>query len=233
MEKINLFIRIGVIMIVWGCCSCTDYNYIDSGLADGKHDCSMWEYLKSDPRNWDSTVIMIEHAGLKDVFEGNSVYGQITFFGITSKSILLYILYHNDELDQLKAVGGEVDDSEYWHRVTDIPAEVCRRMLMQLIVPKRLMLADIPRGNFVTTSEGLATDSEIGGGMYKTLGNGELFLYTFQEEYKGIAGKGETRIYMVSRSTSSPISKAVASCNIETLNGVVHSLAYDFLLTDI
>lgn len=233
MEKIGLIFRIGVVIAMIGCCSCTDYNYIDSGLADGKHNCSMWDYLKSDPRNWDSTVIMIEHAGLRDVFEGNSVYGQITFFGITSKSILLYLLYHNDELDQLKAAGEPVDDSEYWHKVEDIPANLCRQMLMQLIVPKRLMLADIPRGNFVTTSDGLATDMEIGGGFYKTLGNGELFLFTFQEAYKEIAGKGETRIHMVSQSKSAAVNNPIASCNIETLNGVVHSLQYDFLLTDI
>lgn len=233
MEKIGLFSKIVVFLSVAICCSCTDFNYIDTGLANGKHDGSMWEYLKSDHRNWDSTVVMIEHAGLRDVFEGNSVYGQITFFGITSKSILLYILYHNDELDQLKAAGKEVDESAYWRRVTDIPANTCRRMLMQLIVPKRLMLADIPRGNFVTTSEGLAKDSEIGGWVYKTIGNGELFLYTFQEDYKDIAGKGENRIYMVSKNLAVPVKNAVASCNIETLNGVVHSLEYDFLLTDI
>lgn len=233
MEKIRIMIRIWVVVAALGCCSCTDFNYIDSGLADGRHDCSMWEYLQSDSRNWDSTVVMIEHAGLKEVFEGNSLYGQITFFGITSKSILLYILYHNDELDQLKAAGEDVDDSEYWHRVTDIPAATCRRMLLQLIVPKRLMLADIPRGNFVTTSEGLAASSEIGGGMYKTLGEWEIFLYTFQEDYKNIAGKGETRIYMVTRLNSTPVKNPVASCNIETQNGVVHSLEYDFLLSDI
>lgn len=233
MEKINLFIRIGVMLAVIGCCSCTDYNYIDSGLACGKHDCSMWEYLKSDHRNWDSTVIMIEHAGLREVFEGNTVNGQITFFGVTSKSILLYILYHNDELDELKKKGEPVAESRYWHRVTDIPADLCRQMLSQLIVPNRLMLDDIPRGNLVTTSEGLAADSEIGGGKYKTLGNGELFLYTFQDDYKGIAGKGEIRLYMVSISQKSPKKNPVASCNIETLNGVVHSLEYDFLLTDL
>lgn len=233
MEKINWIFRIGVILAVLGCCSCTDYNYIDTGLANGKHDCSMWEYLRSDHRNWDSTVIMIEHAGLRDVFEGNSVYGQITFFGITSKSILLYILYHNDELDELKKAGAEVADSEYWHRVTDIPADICRRMLLQLIVPKRLMLADVPKGDFVTTSEGLATDSEIGGGLYKNLRGGELFLYTFQQDYKGIAGKGDMQLFMVSRNAGTPVKNAVASCNIETINGVVHSLEYDFLLTDI
>ena len=233
MEKIGLLFKIGVLLAILGCCSCTDFNYIDTGVANGKHDCSMWEYLKADSRNWDSTVIMIEHAGLRDVFEGNSVYGQITFFGITSKSILLYILYHNDELDQLKEEGVQVDDSDYWHRVTDIPAATCRRMLMQLIVPKLLMLADIPRGNFITTSNGLASSAELGGVTYKTLGNGELFLYTYQEEYKNMAGKGETRIYMVSINLSASKKNGIASCNIETLNGVVHSLEYDFLLTDI
>lgn len=233
MEKINRHFRLLVVVAVLCLCSCTKYNYIDTGLAIGDHNCSMWEYLGSDKYNWDSTRIMIEHAGLRDVFEGNSEYGQITFFGITNKSIMLYMFYHNDELDELKKKGEQVDADRYWNRVKDIPSEVCRKMLMQLIIPRRLLMADIPSGNLVTETTGVASDKEIGGKVFQTLGGGELFLYTFRESYKGIAEKGENRIYMVSHSMEKRTSHPVASCNIKTLNGVVHSLEDDFLLTDI
>ena len=57
------------------------------GLSYGIHDCSMWEYLHTQPYDWDSTIIMIEHAGLKELFEGQGEHEQITFFGVTNLSI--------------------------------------------------------------------------------------------------------------------------------------------------
>lgn len=45
-------------------------KYVDTGLANGKHDCTVWEYLHSQPDDWDSTIIMIEHAGMKEYFDG-------------------------------------------------------------------------------------------------------------------------------------------------------------------
>ncbi len=32
--------------------SCTDYNFDDTGLANGKHETSMWDYFKTDSYNW-------------------------------------------------------------------------------------------------------------------------------------------------------------------------------------
>ena len=65
MEKVNVFFRCLVVatLVVLG--ACTDYQYVDTGLANGKHDCTVWEYLHSQPDDWDSTIIMIEHAGMK------------------------------------------------------------------------------------------------------------------------------------------------------------------------
>ena len=79
--------RYDVLILGLLCCSfsllssCDDDYFHDSGLADGKHDCTMWEYFQTDGENWDSTMILIEHAGLKEVFDGtNPDYKEITFF---------------------------------------------------------------------------------------------------------------------------------------------------------
>ena len=44
--------------------SCTDYNLIDTGVANGDHQTTMWEYFKTDPYNWDSLRVMAERADL-------------------------------------------------------------------------------------------------------------------------------------------------------------------------
>lgn len=69
--------------------SCTKYDYIDGGLVKGVHDCSMWDYFHTDSYDWDSTIVMIEHAGLKSLFDGTGEYKEITFFGLTNHSIVL------------------------------------------------------------------------------------------------------------------------------------------------
>lgn len=71
--------------------SCTDFNFIDGGLANGVHDCTMWEYFKNQPVDWDSTMVMIEHAGMKSYFDGSGKYKEITFFGITDLSIIRFL----------------------------------------------------------------------------------------------------------------------------------------------
>ena len=33
--------------------SCTQYNFDDTGFANGKHETTMWDYFKGDKYNWE------------------------------------------------------------------------------------------------------------------------------------------------------------------------------------
>jgi len=182
--------------------ACTKWNYIDGGLSYGVHDCSMWDYLKKQPADWDSTRIMIEHAGLKDLFEGKGEYGQITFLGVTNRTIEIYLLQHG-----LK-------------RVTDLSPEFCRELLSKLIIPQRLMLGDVPRGERIASS-----GQEVNGLRTETLGGG-IFLWTHQQPYMEIEEAGEVALYF--RIDGSSENLRVYSTDIQTENGVVQALGYDF-----
>ncbi len=225
-SKLN-YITIGLILLTTFCmCSCTKYNYVDGGTANGIHDCSMWEYFESHPTDWDSTMIMIEYAGLKSIFEGKGGYDQISFFGVTSLSIVHFILDHNQELDDLKDYyDEEVDESEYWYRVTDIPAETCARILKDLIITKRLMLEEVPEG--YRTQKGL-TNEESGGMVVPTLGR-SLFIWTYWEDYGGVEKAGAHQLWIAKQGNGNTDWR-VASTNIQTNNGVVHALGYDLQL---
>lgn len=187
--------------------SCTKYEYIDGGLANGNHDCTMWEYFHKDSYNWDSTLIMIEHAGLKSLFDGTGEHKQITFFGLTSPSIRRYMLENNYE------------------RVTDIPKGICIDILQKLVVPQRLMLKDIPRGNRIIRGGGQYTEYE---GMRCKAIRGELFVWTLQGDYEGVQMAGAVVLRIASRNVEGAGNEVIASSDIRTTTGVVQALNYDF-----
>jgi putative lipoprotein len=195
--------------------ACTNYQYIDTGLANGKHDCSVWEYLHTQPDDWDSTIIMIEYAGMKEYFDGSRPNEQITFFGITNLSILAYMLDYN-----------EAHPGREWKKVQDIPVETCRHILKRLIVPQRLVVDDVPRGNLEPIRGGY---SEVDGKVCHAL-EGEVFVYTYREDFNYIPEKGEIGLYMYLRNSGSDGSKRIVSTDIQMNNGVVHALSYSFNL---
>ncbi len=208
MKKLN-YIYLGIVILFLGI-SCTDDNLVDTGKANGNHQTTMWEYFKTDAYNWSFLMEMAEHAGLKDIFEGTSSYGKnITFLGITNHSVRRYLLQNGYE------------------KVTDIPKEDCKTFILSSILDKKIMLEEFVKGK--ASSDPLKIIG-TGGKMYKTLSGKELWIYTFQEEYNGVPNTGPVKIYIVSPTVGT--TTKVASSNILTQTGVVHSLSYNFTLGD-
>lgn len=207
---IKHIIKGAIVVMVLFLCSCTKYNYIDGGTANGIHDCTMWEYFHTNSYDWDSTVIMIEHAGLKSLFDGTGEHKQITFFGLTSNSILRYMLENNYE------------------RVTDIPVGKCQDIIQKLVAPKRIMLNDVPRGNRIQSGGGTESAFVEYDGLVFDCIRGSLFLWTQRMAYNDIEDTGEIALYIASRNQDGARNERVASTDIQTTNGVVHSLNYDF-----
>ena len=210
--------RYDVLILGLLCCSfsllssCDDDYFHDSGLADGKHDCTMWEYFQTDGENWDSTMILIEHAGLKEVFDGtNPDYKEITFFGVTNLSIEQF-------LD--KTVN---DDWEpVYDRVKDIPAELCRDMLLSHVVKGKKR-----REDFDYEVRGALT----GGTVLTSLSGVELRVYRIKSSYNDVPDIGAESIGV--HALESGQMTTVASSNIEVTNGVVHSLSYTYQFTQL
>lgn len=219
MEKINNMIKIIVFACILGLCSCTNYQYIDSGTANGKHDCTMWEYLHKQPYDWDSTIVMIEHAGMKDYFDG-TLHEQITFFGITNYAIKRFIMDHDAKVKT---------EEEKWHEIRGVDPDSCAAILKKLIIPeKRIMMNDVSKGRW---SKQIGEDGKL---VYKGSGGnhyycviGEVFCWTYQEDYDNVPEKGAIALHMV-RKGQNYEGERIVSCNIETNTGVVHALSYNF-----
>lgn len=209
--------------MVLGLGSCTKYNFIDGGLAQGVHDCTMWDYFHSDSYNWDSVILMIDRAGMRSVFDGSGQYPEITFFGLTNLSIERHIQNHN------KSVGA---NGKHWLGVKDIPVSQCRDILQKLVVPRRIMRKEVPRGTRIQeTVDGLSVWKQDGGIICDCL-RGRLFVWTQRELYNDIDDTGAFVLFISSQNYEGTNSDRIASTDIQTTNGVVHSMNYDFLFVN-
>ncbi len=207
MKKILLAISI-VLTIV----SCTtDYNMNNTGLANGKFDGTMYDYFHSDSYNWDSLIIMIDRAGLQDLFNGEvEGYEEITFWGPTNNSIRRWMLEGGTGVPK---------------RLKDLRPEECRKYVMAHVVKGKTMLNDIPRGtiNMGSVSGGMT--------MYGEDNKNEMWVYTEQLPYNGVIDVGAVIIKI--RSMRTLVDIDIASCNIEPTTGVVHSLHPNYTLGEL
>ena len=122
-----------ILLMVFIGSACTKENFIDTGKASGIFDGNILEYMKNDPYNWDSTVVVIEWAGLTSLFEGKDAqYPEITFFGPTRLSILRYMLNNGIE------------------RIKDVEPQVWKEMMLRYVISgkhmKVLLLAMLMAG---------------------------------------------------------------------------------------
>lgn len=208
MKRIKFFVAACLLTLV--SVSCTQYNFEDTGEAYGVHDCTMWDYFSKDPYNWKLLQEMITRAGLEDVFKGTSTYGKdITYFGATSNSIRAYLLANGMKT------------------VDEIPVDDCKAFVLNGLLAKRKMLDDFKPGRKSSDPNVLIG---TGGETFDMASGKQFWIYTFNDTYNGVPGAGPKRIYVTSLDASKE--NTVASSNIQTLTGVVHSMDYDFRLSD-
>lgn len=183
--------------------SCTKDEFDKTGISNGRFHGTMLEYMKAHPYDWDSTVVMIEHADLESLFDGKE---EITFFGPTNFSILRYMLENGIE------------------QVRDMEPEFCRKTLLRHVLKGKMMRVDFKPGISATGSDLIGE----GGDTYTMMGGNQIWAYTFKGEYNGVAGMGPLLLYVTSIDGHKKVE--IASGDIEPDNGVVHSLAYNFTL---
>ncbi len=202
MKRIYLGILLSMLMFS----ACTKNGFIKTGLSDGRFDGNMMEYFKAHSYDWDSTVLLIEKAELVDLFEGKEDK-EITFFGPTNHSIRKWML----------ATGVEA--------ISELEADFCRETLLRYVIVGKFMRNDIPEGRQATS--GVYGD---GGITLTTKKGNKIWAFTFVDSYNGVEGMGATRLYITSVDKEKKID--IASTNIESDNGVVHSLHYNHQFGD-
>ena len=219
-HSLYLFLALSFVLLS----GCTKYDFVETGRANGNHNTTMWEYFKSDPYNWSLLVRLSSRIGLQDVFEGKSSYGkEITFLGITNHSIRRYLLKkyaeaHSEE--EAQSLTPEQTEA----LADDLDANEAKAFILSSIIPKRaITLEEFKLGSFIEQN---GVQERTGGENYTMASGKVLWLYTFKDAYAA----GRLHLYIVSSDTKKK--SEIASHNIRTTTGIVHSLQYSFTLGD-
>ncbi len=205
--KTICYVMVGVLLLL---ASCTKDNFINTGVSNGRFDGNILEYMSAHSYDWDSTLVMIYHAGVDMVklFEGNDEeHSVITFFGLTNHSIRRYLL------------------EQGFKQVSDLDAEWCRSILLQHVVDGKIYRKDIPEG--YPGDYGLAG---TGGCYVTTLAGNQLWVYVDIQENGAIVENAARPIFVNFIKTG--LTFEVASGDIEPDDAVIHALQYDFTLGD-
>ena len=223
-HSLYLFLALSFVLLS----GCTKYDFVETGRANGNHNTTMWEYFKSDPYNWSLLVRLSSRIGLQDVFEGKSSYGkEITFLGITNHSIRRYLLKkYADDHSEEEAQSLTQEQTEAL--VDDLDANEAKAFILSSIIPKRaITLEEFKLGSFIEQNR---VQERTDGENYTMASSKVLWLYTFKDAYAGVPGAGRLHLYIVSSDTKKK--SEIASHNIRTTTGIVHSLQYSFTLGD-
>ena len=107
--------------------------------------------------------------------------------------------------------------------IQDIPVEVCRDMLLKHVVAGVHKRDDIPRGEQI-----LGQTQGEGGEVFTNAFGTKFWIYSFRDTYHDIPDVGPVYLKIISFDSRAMID--VASTDIETDNGFVHSLDYSYTL---
>lgn len=200
-----------VITFAWACD--TKQHVIDTGVSNPYFDGTIMDYLRSNDRNWDLTVEMIEHAGLTDLFEGQvDTCREITFWAPPAYSILRFMLE-----SQEAAEPGKV-----YLKVEDIPADLCRTYLLRHVVNKKYLKDDIA---YINKDYFINEEKQDGGTDLTCLGGNKVRAYLQGSSWAGVADAGAVTLHLYSFEHGDV---PVASPDIQPRNGVVHALHYGY-----
>lgn len=189
--------------------SCTKY-YFDTGIHEAKYDGSIWDYMESKKPYFDSTMMVIELAGMKNVFQNEN----ITFFAPPGGTIFRAV--HN--LNQYLKFNGKDTVS----KLEQIDSEVWKNTLSEYIFKGTNLLKDYPQRD---TLNFLA----FPGQNYTSYGGRIMNIGVIYQDAGGVTGAGYRQLFLAyipdfSNPQNGLTNTPVATSDIQPRNGVIHAL---------
>lgn len=226
MKKIKILLSFLVLVAL---ASCTNWNYIDTGVHDPNEyvNTSMYDYLKANNQNFYLTTALIDRAGLQDLFQGKDpVHPKVMFFAPTWYSVAAGMIRKGYAKTPLKDAEGKIMSFDFAKDVQNIPVEVCRSIILSYTFDKVYMRDGFPQGK-----RGEGEDIQQGGEILKSLNDNKIWIYRQQTAYGNFTDIHVNTIVGIEQGTNTDL--YLASTDLVVKNGVVHSLVDGFMIKDL
>ena len=214
MQKITL----GILTALIATClfSCKKEYFYDTGVHVAKYDGSIIQYLQSNKVMFDTTLQVIDLAGMTEVLDKEN----LTFFAPTSSSIVKSVRY----LNRFLSLNGQDTVKNY----NQIKRVVWRKLLSQYIFKGTNTLKDYPQLDTLAYTA-------YPGQAYASY-DGELMnVGVIYNDAGGVKYTGYRQLYLSyiqdrSQPNQSLINVPVATSDIQPTNGVIHVLRQSQLI---
>lgn len=221
MKKLFIIIMSGLLFF-----SCKKDYFTENGVHVGKFNMSTYDFLKSRPDVFDSVVMAIDLAGLKEFYQNE----QVTFMAPHKKSIYSMMMTTNTYLksplksDPRKKVRDSLNYTRDTVLMEDIDPATWKQLLLSYTLTSGRKVADFAMPNESHNSlSGEVTRTVIKKAAWQNVqdAGAKSLSYQFFRESKSIAGRTDT------------LDVRVVTTDLQTINGVVHALErqHEFGLT--
>lgn len=200
--------------LILGLCACKkDQYYHDSGVHDPAYKGTTLDYLDAVPLYFDTVAAIVRLAGMEEVFNTDT----LTFFAPTDRSVLRLLRELNYNLYR--------QGHDTIRTLADVPQRIWYKYLQLYMFHGRNELKDYPQidYNLLNTYPGQGYLSWNGTPM----NIGVVFNDDNGVKYVGYRQLSIAYIPDPAKPRDNWIIDYVASCNITTYNGVVHTLTDD------
>lgn len=178
-------ILLGIVVFILASSCSTDWNFENTGLAKEHFDGTMYEYFKSHRYDWDSVRVMVEHAGLVDLFDGSD---PITFFGPTNISIRKWM--NNNEYTSIRGMD----------------KEMIKTKILDCVYKGKLLRDEIPEGDF-------KEQKKIGGDDYVFMSGKSIWIYRYRLSDGAELHTGPAILYLQGNVTTDVASSNIQPTN--------------------
>ncbi|MEI5985346.1 hypothetical protein VJ786_10580 [Sphingobacterium sp. PU5-4] len=200
--------KLAVVMLI--CFTGCKKYYFDSGIHDPKFNGSSIKYLESKLDFFDSTLMVIDLAGMKNVIENE----EVTFFAPPSGCITRAVLGLNRQL--------QFNGKDTVKELSQIKPQVWKNMLSNYIFKGKNLLKDYPQRDTVSY---LAYPGQ----NYTSYGGRIMNIGVIYNDAGGVQYAGYRQLFLayipdLSNPMVSLRNIPIATSDIQTNNGVIHVL---------
>ncbi len=208
--------------------SCTDWNYIDTGIHDPNQHINqtMYSYLSENTKQFYLTTALIERAGLRNLFEGKDAsHHNIMFIAPGKYAVMAGMIRKGYAKTVVKDKDGKLD-FDYLKDIENIPVDVCKSIILSYTFDKIYLRDEFPEGR-----RGEGPEFGEGGEVLTSINGNKIWFYRQKTAYGNFTDVPVNTIIGIEVDSKTDL--YLQTTDIKVKNGVVHGNVNGFIIKDL